>query len=96
MQWLRPKERLLEELELENVEIAKPNAGTPRRSYRRERSRILAVDDDPQEATSLVQANDPHLVLLDLMLPGTDGIELMGTYWIWPTFGHLPVRLRPG
>ncbi len=37
MQWLRPKERLLEELELENVEIAKPNAGTPRRSYRRER-----------------------------------------------------------
>ena len=33
---------------------------------------------DPQEATSLVRANDPHLVLLDLMLPGTDGIELMG------------------
>ena len=36
------------------------------------------VTGDPQEATSLVQANDPHLVLLDLMLPGTDGIELMG------------------
>ena len=32
----------------------------------------------PEEATSLVEANDPHLVLLDLMLPGTDGIELMG------------------
>ena len=67
----------------------------------RERTRILAVDDDPQtlrhvrdaltnagyvpvvtgdpqEALSLVEANDPHLVLLDLMLPGTDGIELMG------------------
>ena len=66
----------------------------------RERTRILAVDDDPQtlrhvrdaltkagyvpvvtgdpeEALSLVEANDPHLVLLDLMLPGTDGIELM-------------------
>ena len=36
------------------------------------------VTGDPQEAASLVEANDPHLVLLDLMLPGTDGIELMG------------------
>ena len=32
---------------------------------------------DPEEALSLVEANDPHLVLLDLMLPGTDGIELI-------------------
>ena len=32
---------------------------------------------DPEEALSLVEVNDPHLVLLDLMLPGTDGIELM-------------------
>ena len=76
-------------------------AGVPRLSARRERERILAVDDDPQtlrhvrdalaragyepivtgdpqEALSQVEANDPHLVLLDLMLPGTDGIELMG------------------
>ena len=75
-------------------------AGVPRLSARRERERILAVDDDPQtlrhvrdaitnagyapvvtgdpeEALSLVEANDPHLVLLDLMLPGTDGMELM-------------------
>ena len=36
------------------------------------------VTGDPQEALSLVEGNDPHLVLLDLMLPGTDGIELMG------------------
>ena len=35
------------------------------------------VTGDPQEATSLVRANDPGLVLLDLMLPGTDGMELM-------------------
>ena len=35
------------------------------------------VTGDPGEALSLVEANDPHLVLLDLMLPGTDGIELM-------------------
>ena len=54
-------------------------AHLPVRSRRseRERERILAVDDDPQEATSLVRPNDPGLVLLDLMLPGTDGMELM-------------------
>ena len=36
------------------------------------------VTGDPEEALSLVKANDPHLALLDLMLPGSDGIELMG------------------
>ena len=35
------------------------------------------VTGDPEEALSLVRANDPYLALLDLMLPGTDGIELM-------------------
>ena len=64
------------------------------------RSRILAVDDDPQalryvrdslsksgyepivsgepeEALRLIEEERPDLVLLDLMLPGTDGIEMM-------------------
>ena len=35
------------------------------------------VTGDPEEALSLIGANNPHLVLLDLLLPGTDGIELM-------------------
>ena len=80
-------------------------AGVPQLFVRREwsereRTRILAADNDPQtlryvrdalakagyapivtgdpqEATSLVEANAPHLLLLDLMLTGTDGIELM-------------------
>ena len=66
----------------------------------RERTRILAVDDElqvlryirntlsqagylaiatvnPDEVPQLVEAGEPHLILLDLMLPGTDGIELM-------------------
>ena len=66
----------------------------------RERTRILAVDDDmqvlrhirntlsqagyapivtvnPNEVTQLIEAENPHLILLDLMLPGTNGIELM-------------------
>ncbi len=35
------------------------------------------VTADPEEVYRLIEAEQPHLVLLDLMLPGTDGIELM-------------------
>ena len=35
------------------------------------------VTGDHQEVSRLIQAEKPHLVLLDLMLPGTDGIKLM-------------------
>ena len=35
------------------------------------------VTADPKETISLVEEHRPHLVLLDLMLPGTDGIGLM-------------------
>ena len=35
------------------------------------------VTGDPDEVISLLEANEPQVVLLDLMLPGTDGIELM-------------------
>ena len=35
------------------------------------------VTGDPEEVDRLVKVEKPHLVLLDLMLPGTDGIELM-------------------
>ncbi len=35
------------------------------------------VTVDPKEVSGLVEGVRPHLVLLDLMLPGTDGIELM-------------------
>ena len=35
------------------------------------------VTGDPQEALTLLHEKKPHLVLLDLMFPGTDGIELM-------------------
>ena len=64
------------------------------------RTRVLAVDDDPQalryirhalsragyepvvtadpeEVPRLLEEAKPHLVLLDLMLPGTDGIAVM-------------------
>ena len=35
------------------------------------------VTGDPEEALRLMQEERPHLALLDLMLPGSDGIELM-------------------
>jgi DNA-binding response OmpR family regulator/signal transduction histidine kinase len=35
------------------------------------------VTGTPEEVPSLIETNKPHLVLLDMMLPGTDGIELM-------------------
>ena len=37
----------------------------------------VVVTADPEEALPLLEENRPHLVLLDLMLPGADGIELM-------------------
>ncbi len=37
----------------------------------------VTATDDPQEAPSLMEREQPHLVLLDLALSGTDGIELM-------------------
>ena len=77
-------------------------ASIPVRTRRaeRERTRILAVDDDPQtlryvrdaltkagytpvvtgdpeEVSRLMAEERPRLVLLDLMLPGSDGMELM-------------------
>ena len=39
---------------------------------------VVAVTADPDEAVAFMKTKEPHLVLLDLMLSGTDGIELMG------------------
>ena len=37
----------------------------------------VIVTGDPEEVSLLMDASDPAVVLLDLMLPGTDGIQLM-------------------
>ena len=46
------------------------------------------VTGDPDEVLHLIEQEKPHLVLLDLMLPGVDGIELMKTV---PELSDVPV-----
>ena len=51
------------------------------------------VTGDPREVSHLVKKKRPQLVLLDLMLPGTDGIELMESI---PELADLPVIFISG
>ena len=51
------------------------------------------VTGDPGELSRLLRAEKPRLVLLDLMLPGTDGIQLMQTV---PELADLPVIFISG
>ena len=51
------------------------------------------VTGDPEEVPDLIQTERPRLVLLDLMLPGADGIELMGRV---PELADLPVIFISG
>ena len=51
------------------------------------------VTGDPRELPRLIRAEKPRLVLLDLMLPGTDGIQLMQTV---PELADLPVIFISG
>ena len=51
------------------------------------------VTGEPQEVSRLVRAEKPELVLMDLILPGTDGIELMERV---PELADLPVIFISG
>ena len=51
------------------------------------------VTADPGDLQRLIQTEKPRLVLLDLMLPGTDGVELMQTV---PELADLPVIFISG
>ena len=49
---------------------------------------VPVVTGDPQELAGLVRTHEPRLVLLDVLLPGTSGIELMKSV---PELDDLPV-----
>ena len=49
---------------------------------------VPVMTGDPTEAVGLMETNAPHLAVLDLMLPGTDGIELMANL---QTIADIPV-----
>ena len=49
---------------------------------------LPTVTGDPQKVPALIERERPHLVLMDLLLPGTDGIELMEQI---PALSDLPV-----
>jgi len=51
------------------------------------------VTAEPEEVATLIGTRRPQLVLLDLMLPGTDGIELMESV---PELADLPVIFISG
>ena len=96
---------------------AAPHSTRPRPAgERKEKTRVLVVDDDPQTLryvrnvlsdagyaplvtgdpdglSGVIRAEKPGLVLLDLMLPGTDGIELMKRV---PQLADLPVIFISG
>ena len=51
------------------------------------------VTGSPSGLSEIIRREDPHLVLLDLMLPGTDGIKLMREV---PELGDIPVIFLSG
>ncbi len=51
------------------------------------------VTADPEAVGRLIEEERPHLALLDLMLPGTDGIELMESV---PELAQVPVIFLSG
>ena len=51
------------------------------------------VTGDPRELAHLIRTKKPHLIVLDLMLPGTDGIELMERI---PEMADVPVIFVSG
>ena len=54
---------------------------------------VSLATGDPEELPGLIRMEKPRLVLLDLMLPGTDGIELMEQV---PELADLPVIFISG
>ncbi|MDE2940713.1 MAG: response regulator [Chloroflexota bacterium] len=53
----------------------------------------VTVTGEYEQLSRIIRTEKPHLVLLDLVLPGADGIALMGSV---PDLAHLPVVFISG
>ena len=72
---------------------SKTMQGTPMHHRGEHLGSFFLVTGDPDGLGGVIRAEKPRLVLLDLMLPGTDGIELMRRV---PELSDLPVIFISG
>jgi CheY-like chemotaxis protein len=56
----------------------------------------LAFADGGVEALNLLRKNSPDLILMDVMMPGLDGIETTRRLRALPQFAHVPVIMVTG
>lgn len=55
------------------------------------RGHTVSTVRDPSRAIAEAEAFGPHVVLLDIAMPGTDGIELMRRFRDHPRLGAVPI-----
>src|ERR1051326_5852102 len=48
-------------------------------------------ENDPKAALAIAEEFQPHLILLDVFMPGMDGAELAGSLRTHPTLKHVPI-----
>jgi len=51
----------------------------------------LVATRDPQQAIALAKEHNPQAIMLDVMMPGLDGWELLGRLRQHPATAHIPV-----
>jgi CheY-like chemotaxis protein len=58
--------------------------------------RVLAAHDGADALEKLMQGTPPHLIILDLNMPGLNGPDFAHRLLLNPTFGRVPVLVVSG